>query len=199
MNLQDGDDNDIGASPNLQDLAHQSCLECKLRKNFSSFAWEHVLPEAKLRIIPSPQLDMKFSQWNFLLLTMRFINGTVSFKLGKNMIETNQRHTWTSKTLNSGHQVVANILQKEKKTNNWRAWSVASVFSTRPHVFSRFPSGRSIIDIKQHDLLNNILKGPPFLRKISKLKSNEWFFETSAIYDRANRNEFRIFFLTVHT
>ena len=42
-------------------------------------------------------------------------NGTFSFELGKNMIETNQRHTWSSKTLKSGHQVVVNILQKEKK------------------------------------------------------------------------------------
>ena len=42
-------------------------------------------------------------------------NGTFSFELGKNMIETNQRHTWSSKTLNSGRQVVVNILQREKK------------------------------------------------------------------------------------
>lgn len=65
--------------------------------------------------------------WEFLLVpglsyhSHMDWNGTVSLKLGKNMIETNQRHTWRILWTASikWWQI---FYWRNKQTNKWRAW-----------------------------------------------------------------------------
>ena len=61
---------------------------------------------------------------------------TVYFMLGKNMIEINKKHIWSWNTLKSGHQVEANILQKEKKKQTAEELDYTRVFHQTP----RFPA-----------------------------------------------------------